>query len=121
MPEGGYGYDYDPDTVGLGDLRSRGITSPQLEEYRRRRAAGENVPPPAAGPGTVTPTPAPPEPPPVPPRRAGSRQGEEAEAARERDGRTAPDARRRSPRVLGRPVEPRPPEPAPPDTSPGGS
>ncbi|HEU0012978.1 MAG TPA: PBP1A family penicillin-binding protein [Longimicrobium sp.] len=97
---------YDPDTVGMGsgDLRSRGIVFPELEERRRR---GDTQTRPLQGDvdgdgtsssGTRTPI-TPPSP--------------STEPRRDPPPRVSED---RGPRVLGRPVEPAEP-PTPPDTT----
>jgi penicillin-binding protein 1A len=106
---GAYAYDayeYDPDTVGVGDLKSKGITWPELEERRRRGdtvtrplpgsvepvpSAGSRVPPPS-GTTRLSPRRDPdPPPPPVEP-----------------DDPPEPEPREREPRVLGEPVQPPP-------------
>src|SRR5688572_20486599 len=72
---GAYAYDYesyDPDTVGTGDLKSKGIDWPELEERRRR---GDSVNRPLPGSVTTDPAPGYDVPPPVisrpPPRPTG--------------------------------------------------
>jgi 1A family penicillin-binding protein len=114
---GAYAYDYegyDPDTVGMGDLREKGIDWPELEA-RRRRGGGDTLVRPLPGnPGTVTPRAGTPPPPPVtttprprrepPPPAPPVDQPDEPEE----DG----------PPLLGRPVEPTPP---PPDSLRAGS
>jgi penicillin-binding protein 1A len=114
------------DTVGTTDLQRRGIDWPELEEKRRREAAG--APPSAPLPGSVEdpygtqPLP-PPSPPPARPRpRLGSQPTEPPVAgdgrSRDRDGGSTP----RQPRVIGQPVEggtaPPPPPPPPPPPKP---
>ncbi|HEX6910915.1 MAG TPA: penicillin-binding transpeptidase domain-containing protein, partial [Longimicrobium sp.] len=110
---GAYAYEsYDPDTVGMGDLRSRGIDWPELEE---RRARGDTLTRPLPGTVTTSPTvstPAPGRPlpgsvnaprtrrdpvsPPPPPPVSEPDEPEEGEEG---------------PELLGRPVEPSPPPP----------
>jgi penicillin-binding protein 1A len=87
---GAYSYDYesyDPDTVGMGDLKSRGIDWPELEERRRR---GDTLSRPLPGSVITSPTvgappPADPDPPQPEPEEAG-------------------------PPLLGEPVQPAPPD-----------
>ena len=114
---GAYAYDYDssydPDTVGLGDLREKGIDWPELEARRRR---GDTLTAPLPGsvstspptgtrplPGSVgAPTPRgrrdPAPPPPV----------DEPDEPKDEDD---------EPELLGRPVEPAQPPPQPPRDS----
>ena len=109
-----YAYDtsweeYDPDTVGVGDLRDRGIDWPELEERRRRgdtlaaplpgrvdtRPERAAPPPPRREPRITEPPPAPPPAPRTTPPPADDTEEEED------DG----------PPLLGEPVQ-RPPPPA---------
>jgi hypothetical protein len=110
---GAYAYDYesyDPDTVGMGDLREKGIDWPELEARRRR---GDTLTRPLPGSVTTQPTigqdpppststrppppatrrdPVTPPPPPV----------DEPDEPEENEG----------PPLLGEPVQPSPPPPA---------
>ncbi|HEX8394023.1 MAG TPA: PBP1A family penicillin-binding protein [Longimicrobium sp.] len=110
---------YNPDTVGLGDLRERGIVFPELEERRRRgdtltAPLPGSVENPAPAPRT-TPSypsyPAPAPPPPSRPRRETPppRTREPArppEPTPEPAVEPAPAEPRNEPRVLGTPVTP---------------
>ena len=125
---GAYAYDYEsynPDTVGTGDLKSKGIDWPELEERRRRGdtlnrplpgsvttepAPGYGMPPPAAGRPAPRPTGRDPlgTPPPAttqPPPRTEPR----------REPAEPPEPREPEPRILGEPVQP---TPTPPPDSP---
>jgi penicillin-binding protein 1A len=95
------------DTVGMTDLQRRGIDWPELEEKRRREAAG--APPPRPLPGSVEdPYGTAPRPPASPQPRIRARLGpppSEPVAGDGRDGgRTGSDGSRQ-PRVIGRPVD----------------
>jgi membrane peptidoglycan carboxypeptidase len=122
---GAYTYDYEttynPDTVGMGDLKSKGIDWPELEERRRRGdtlsrplPGSVNTIPPA---GTTRPpigTTSPPVTPPTQPRRDPVRP-----PPPEPDPpRPEPEPEENGPPVLGEPVQPTPP---PPDSLRGGS
>jgi 1A family penicillin-binding protein len=105
-----YGYDvngrYDPDTVGRGDLRSRGIDWPELEDRRRRGDSAATPLPGSVGRQPLPPTdtvrlqPRPAEPP--PPREPRREEPPPARPAEPEDG----------PELLGEPVGPPPPPPA---------
>ena len=117
---GAYAYDYesyDPDTVGMGDLRSRGIDWPELEA---RRARGDTLTRPLPGSVTTSPTvstppreplpgsvsTSPPPRPVAPPPTPAVDEPDEPEAE--------------GPGLLGRPVDPAP-APPPPDSIRSGS
>jgi len=96
---GAYAYDletYDPDTVGMSDLREQGIDWPELEERRRR---GDTLSHPLPGSVTTSPTLGTTRPPPAR-RDPPSREAPEPPAA---------EPEEEGPRLLGRPVEPVPP------------
>jgi len=106
--------DYDPDTVGMGDLRSRGITFPELEERRRRGdTLTRPLPGDVDGDGTsstgagVRRTPVDPPLYPDPARPSTPAPRPRRDPPRPSQGGDPP--------LLGRPVEPSPPPPA--DTS----
>ncbi|MBB4639309.1 penicillin-binding protein 1A [Longimicrobium terrae] len=117
---------YNPDTVGLGDLRERGINFPELEERRRRGDSltsplpgSVELPAPAPRPTTTYPayplpaTPAPPRPRETPP------PAPRPETPLPPEPRPTPtEEPRREPRVIGTPVEPTPP--AAPDSTGAG-
>jgi penicillin-binding protein 1A len=117
---GAYSYEYegyDPDTVGMGDLRSKGIDWPELEARRR---AGDTLTaplpgnvttdptvglPPAGGSSPTRPPPSPTtrrDPPPLPPDPVNEPEPSVPEPPREG----------REPRLLGEPVQPATPPPA---------
>ena len=117
------------DTTGMTDLQQRGIDWPELEEKRRREAAG--APPPAPLPGSV-------EDPYGTSATAGRDAGSAGSTTRPRvqtsipprdastDGQRAGDGTRRAPRVIGRPADGSgggtapPPPPSPPDSAGAG-
>ena len=130
-------YAYDPDTVGMSDLERRGVDWPELEEQRRREAAGarpraplpgsveEPLPPlPPAGSQTTVPrtyprtTPPPPRttprPPPPPPPPLPTEDEDEEPAP------PPPPAPAPAPEPAPAPPPPPAPTPAPPDSSGGG-
>ena len=104
------------DTAGTTDLQRRGIDWPELEEKRRREAAGTaprtplpgNVEDPYGTAPRLSPPPAP------PPPRLGPPPGEPPAAG---DGRTRDGGGRRQPRVIGQPVDGSTPPPVKPDTA----
>lgn len=114
---GAYAYDYDsydPDTVGTGDLRSKGIDWPELEERRRR---GDTLGRPLPGSVTTGTAPVYDVPPPsIPTRRDPVSPPPPTPEPRTDPPRTDPQPepaqpKEREPRVLGEPVQPTPTPP----------
>jgi hypothetical protein len=119
---GAYAYDesYNPDTVGTGgDLRSKGITWPELEDRRRR---GDSLNRPLPGSVTTEPAPGYDVPPPVisrPPPRRDPVTPPPATTTPQPPPRTdprpepaePPEPQEPEPRILGEPVQPTPTPP----------